>query len=148
MVELLHKCKRGFFERGHKTSGPAGSDNSSVFTRGAITKTAPRSPLLSQPVTIFFFIPLFLFVNMGELLLTRGSLRSGWATLDHFRAHPKTTPSFPCNQWVYFSFSALSVSLYRNLIPLCVGDLVCVCCGLGRGRQCVSEWEESHMLAV
>lgn len=75
----------------------------------------------------FLFIPLFLFVNPGELLLTRGSLRWEWAALDHFRDRPKTTPSFPCNQGVYFSCSALSVSASEtSSLSVLVTRSVCV----------------------
>lgn len=102
--------------------------------------------LLSQPATLSLLIPLLLFVNLGELLLTQGPLRWEWATLDHFRARCKTTPNFSYHQGVYFSFPALSASLYLKPHPSCAADLVRVCCGLGRGS--VSEWEGSHMLAV
>lgn len=96
----------------------------------------------------FLFIPLFLFVNPGELLLTRGSLRWEWAALDHFRDRPKNHTKLPVqSRGVFLLLGSLCLCIW-NLIPLCAGDPVRVCCGLGRGRQCVSEWDGSHMLAV
>lgn len=43
---------------------------------------------------------------------------------------------------LYLETSSLSVLVTRSSV------CVCVCCGLSKGRQCVSEWEGSHMLAV
>lgn len=111
---------------------------------------SPREPSQNHTVVAFVITvchsfslhpPLFLFFNLGELPLNRGSLRWDGETLDHFRAHPKTTPSFP-----YYLYSLCLPQSETSSFSVPV--IWSVCCGLGSGRQRVTEWEGSHMLAV
>lgn len=128
---------------------PSGSSLFTGFHPGSHYKIILWLPLLSQSATLFsLHHPLFFFSNLGELQLNRGSLWWGEETLDHFRARPKTTPSFPLLSRAVFLF------LYSLCLPISETSSFSVlvtwsvCCGLGSGRQRVTEWEGSHMLAV
>lgn len=143
MSKVLHKCKN----RGHATSGAAASDYSSLFTGRAITQPHCGHPCFRN-LSLCFSSSLSYFLSIWASSWWPGGLcgKSGpqWTTSEPIPKKPHQAVINGC-----ISLSLLSLSLFIwNLIPLCAGDLVCVCCELGRGIQCVSEREGSHMLAV
>lgn len=93
---VTYNCIVQVFRPRDPTCGPAGADDSWFL---------PRETSQNQTVVAFVitgchsspFIPFFLFVNLGELPLTRGSLWWVSAVPDHFRARPRNHTKLPAS---------------------------------------------------